>query len=123
MTLRDRIRDWLAAKDGLFRPTDPGAPFGLFLTYRVAGSLMFLATYHATWRPGFPLDRLSYLSDLSFGVAAIGILVAVSSKSSLKPEGLRPHLAPQLAVARGPSCRRPSGSRPLPRGSAGEHDA
>jgi hypothetical protein len=51
----------------------PGAPFGLFLIYRVVGELGFVAAYRATGRPEVPVERLSYAQDLCFGMAAIGV--------------------------------------------------
>jgi serine/threonine-protein kinase len=56
----------------------PGAPFGLFVIYRVVGELAFVTVYRATARPGVPVERLSYGQDLCFGMAALGVaLMAV----------------------------------------------
>lgn len=51
----------------------PGAPFGLFLLYRLLIELPFLAVYFGSTRPSVPVERLSYGQDLSFGMAALGV--------------------------------------------------
>jgi len=56
----------------------PGAPFGLFLSYRLVVEVGFVAVYHAAARPTVPVEHLSYGQDLCFGVAALGVaLMAV----------------------------------------------
>ncbi|HET9275591.1 MAG TPA: serine/threonine-protein kinase [Gemmatimonadales bacterium] len=56
----------------------PGAPFGLFLIYRLVVGLAFLTVYRDAARPGVPVDRLAYGQDLCFGASALGIaLMAV----------------------------------------------
>jgi serine/threonine-protein kinase len=56
----------------------PGAPFGLFLVYRLVGELAFVATYRACAQPAVPVERLSLAQDLCFGMAALGVaLMAV----------------------------------------------
>ena len=56
----------------------PGAPFGLFLVYRLIGELVFVVVYRASARPAVPVERLCYGQDLAFGVAALGVaLMAV----------------------------------------------
>ena len=56
----------------------PGAPFILFLVYRLAVELGFVLLFRATARPEVPVERLSYGQDLCFGAAALGVaLMAV----------------------------------------------
>ena len=56
----------------------PDAPFGLFLLYRLAVELGFVAVYRASARPEIPVEHLSYGQDLCFGAAALGVaLMAV----------------------------------------------
>ena len=56
----------------------PDAPFGLLLSYRIAGALMFVTAYLAAGRPTVPVPPLIQARDLTFGVAALGIaLMAV----------------------------------------------
>jgi eukaryotic-like serine/threonine-protein kinase len=57
----------------------PGAPFRLFLAYRLVVELAFVGVYRASARPGIPVKRLSYAQDLCFGMAALGVaLMAVN---------------------------------------------
>ena len=51
----------------------PGAPFGLFLLYRLVVELGFVLVYRATARAAVPVERLSYWQDLCFGAAALGV--------------------------------------------------
>src|ERR1044072_5659124 len=56
----------------------PGAPFGLFLIYRLLIGLAFISVYVASSHPAVPVERLSYGQDLCFGLAAGGVaLMAV----------------------------------------------
>ena len=56
----------------------PGAPFGLFLAYRVAVELAFLGVWVASRRPGVDVRRLFYSLNLCYGLAALVIsLMAV----------------------------------------------
>ena len=56
----------------------PGAPFGLFVIYRLVGELPFVLSYRATANPAIPIERLNYAQDLCFGLAALGVaLMAV----------------------------------------------
>jgi serine/threonine-protein kinase len=56
----------------------PGAPFSLFVAYRLAVELGFVVVYRASAHPEVPVERLSYGQDLCFGAAAVGVaLMAV----------------------------------------------
>jgi len=56
----------------------PGAPFLLFVGYRVAVELAFLAVYRASRRPSSDIRKLFWGLNVSFGIAAIAIaLMAV----------------------------------------------
>jgi len=56
----------------------PGAPFGLFLIYRLVVGLAFVTVFRASLRATIPVERLTYAQDLCFGGAALGIaLMAV----------------------------------------------
>jgi serine/threonine-protein kinase len=56
----------------------PGAPFGLFMVYRVAIELLFYAVYRASLRPDAELRKLYWYLNLAYGFAALGIaLMAV----------------------------------------------
>lgn len=51
----------------------PGAPFPLFLVYRVLIELAFIAVYRASRRTSVPLGRLLWLQNATFVLAAVGI--------------------------------------------------
>jgi hypothetical protein len=51
----------------------PGAPFRLFLLYRLVVGLAFAAVYRASAQKTVSVERLSYGQDLCFGLAALGV--------------------------------------------------
>lgn len=56
----------------------PGAPFGLFVAYRIAIELLFYAVFRASLRPDAKLPRLYWYLNVAYGCAALGIaLMAV----------------------------------------------
>ncbi len=56
----------------------PGAPFGLFLAYRVGVLLVFQAVHRASRRPDANVLRLFYLQNVTYGLTALVIsLMAV----------------------------------------------
>jgi hypothetical protein len=64
----------------------PGAPFGLFLIYRLAVEMAFALVYRASGRPGVPVAHLTYGQDLCFGMAALGVaLMAVHLGGIVSP--------------------------------------
>ena len=64
----------------------PGAPFGLFLIYRLAVELAFVVVYRASVRPDVAVAHLTYGQDLSFGMAALGVaLMAVHLGGIVSP--------------------------------------
>ena len=57
----------------------PAAPFSLFVVYRVVVELVFLGVYRASRREGADASRLLGWSNVTFGLAAIGIsLMAIN---------------------------------------------
>ena len=49
----------------------PGAPFALFVAYRVALEIVFVAVYRVGLREGSDLDRLFFWHSLSYRAAAV----------------------------------------------------
>ncbi|HSE27342.1 MAG TPA: serine/threonine-protein kinase [Gemmatimonadales bacterium] len=64
----------------------PGAPFGLFVAYRLGVLLLFLAVWHASRRPDPDIRRLFYLLNITYGLTALVIsLMAVHLGGTRSP--------------------------------------
>ena len=64
----------------------PGAPFSLFLVYRLLVELLFLGVYRASRRTGADASRLRGWLNVTFGIAAIAIsLMAIHLGGILSP--------------------------------------
>jgi len=56
----------------------PGAPFSLFLVYRVVVELALFLAYRASLAPGQPIRQVALAQNISFSLAALGVaLMAV----------------------------------------------
>ena len=62
----------------------PGAPFHLFLAYRVVVEVALVATYRASRRPGANIRSLVMAQNVSFAFAAVAIAVMAMSLGGIR---------------------------------------